>query len=473
MVALKIASELRRAIPAFNANASVKLYRALLRQPRFRAQFSSTTRQWSYQSLRSATPEDSVPETAGCSLPIAIDAIKDTNAAPPPTPEDILPDTPPTLPSSQNPNSAPLLTRTRTIRDTISITSLKALSDALSTYLASAGPSAHLKHGTFLTHFGGGAQSPSGYLEDGTDTFHWPGGPWNSRVWAGGSIHWNPDVHAMAFMLPVLVPKFVLSKLLECKEKIENVEYKGVTGSGKEKVLVRTRRTYGIVPPTTSSQYPDTDAEEVDIDVENSSAITEYRDLVFMPTKTIAEASASLTRPDRVIRPTITPDTTVKLTPRSPLLAEFSCLTHNAHRIHLDRGYAASEGFRNLVVHGPLSLYLMLTYLESVIPSHAKIVCFDYRNLAPLFCDEEMTICVRNASETAATEAEAEEQSKQGEQEQTWDIWITGSSGGYAVKGSAQVRLNQMSDKELTRPFIEFVNQKVKPLFSNWRRARV
>jgi 3-methylfumaryl-CoA hydratase len=36
------------------------------------------------------------------------------------------------------------------------------------------------------------------------------------------------------------------------------------------------------------------------------------------------------------------------------LLFRFSALTYNAHRIHYDRGYAQTEGYPGLVVHGPL-----------------------------------------------------------------------------------------------------------------------
>lgn len=42
-----------------------------------------------------------------------------------------------------------------------------------------------------------------------------------------------------------------------------------------------------------------------------------------------------------------------------------------------------------------------------------------YRNHAPLYVDEEMTICLRKL-----------------EAERRWDVWIEGAGGGLAVKGT-------------------------------------
>lgn len=52
---------------------------------------------------------------------------------------------------------------------------------------------------------------------------------------------------------------------------------------------------------------------------------------------------------------------------------------------------------------------------------------FSYRNLAPLYADEEMRVCLRRDGERGATS------------EGRWDVWIEGKAGGYAVKGSATV----------------------------------
>ena len=71
----------------------------------------------------------------------------------------------------------------------------------------------------------------------------------------------------------------------------------------------------------------------------------------------------------------------------------------------------------------------MLSVLRSQIGS--DIVCrFDYRNLAPLYVDEVMNVCVQH--DKGCTDP-ANPHLKR------YDVWIEGSEGGYAVKGTAWV----------------------------------
>ncbi len=72
-------------------------------------------------------------------------------------------------------------------------------------------------------------------------------------------------------------------------------------------------------------------------------------------------------------------------------LFRFSALTFNAHRIHYDHPYAThAEGYPGLVVHGPL-LALLLLDAGAALRS-GDVAAFEYRALAPLFCDEEFEI---------------------------------------------------------------------------------
>lgn len=68
----------------------------------------------------------------------------------------------------------------------------------------------------------------------------------------------------------------------------------------------------------------------------------------------------------------------------------------------------------------------MLAVLRSQLQGFARIHTFDYKNLAPLYADEEMKICIR----------------KDPKNHLRYDVWIEGSEGGYAVKGSAGIDLN-------------------------------
>lgn len=334
-------------------------------------------------------------------------------------------------------------------------------------------------------------------LKDGTDNMHFPGKPWVRRMWAGGSIEFKTDDRRK-----YISPKHNQAYKVRCREKITNAVVKGSVDN--QKVWVDIRRDIG---PTHSDRGPS---------LTELAAIIETRNLVFMPAKTPEQAIDDISKPIRTIKrerktihylgcyihiatdhsalATIKPDFSVSMIPDANLLFRFSSLTFNAHRIHLDREYARTvEGFRNLVVHGPLSLVLILKVLSSQMGSSEMVRSITYKNLAPLFADEKMTICVRrsrpqrkaNSTEASAdtkipinadsapeqagstlaqgdstqveagstssqisaqasaqaesTSAEANSKSTDGDSEVTkWDVWIENAEGGYAVKGTAE-----------------------------------
>lgn len=328
-----------------------------------------------------------------------------------------------------------LLKRQRKIRDNFSPGPLKLLKESLAEYLdpeniidANARfceaymdfqPEYFLPLGAFQSFFGNGAHSIKSFTSDGGEAFHYPGPPFERRVWAGGSIVWNTKNYHKYFQQPTIFKNIVRSKELGCFEKIENVEVKG--SSLDPKLLVSIDRLYG------SKVHFHSAASDAFI------GIKERRDLVFMRSKTAAEALQDVTAPDRIIKPPSERDFEIMVRPEQPLLTVFSCLTFNCHRIHIDRGHAASEGYRNTLVHGPLSLTMTLHVLQGLVGHHADVVIFEYRNLAPLYCDENMKICVKVVN----GDLEA------GDQEEKWSVWIEGEGGGYAVKGTAIIRKRQ------------------------------
>lgn len=128
------------------------------------------------------------------------------------------------------------------------------------------------------------------------------------------------------------------------------------------------------------------------------------------------------------------PTHSISLTPTPSHLFHFSALTFNAHSIHLDPGYARSQdGHKTILVHGPLTLALMLRVLnDHVAPGKSDriggvVKSIVYRNYAPLYVGEKMTVCVRRVKE------------KIEEEEEEWDVWVEGPEGGVAAKGSAVV----------------------------------
>lgn len=111
--------------------------------------------------------------------------------------------------------------------------------------------------------------------------------------------------------------------------------------------------------------------------------------------------------------------------------------------MHLDPTYARNiEGHRNLLVHGPLTLTLMLQSAKKHFQalkfedSNQRVESIEYRNLAPLYCDEEMRICVKEKRRTDTGSV--------------WDVWIEGPTGGMAVK--ALVRSVRMPPQRKVAP---------------------
>ena len=86
------------------------------------------------------------------------------------------------------------------------------------------------------------------------------------------------------------------------------------------------------------------------------------------------------------------------LTPSEPLLFRFSALTFNSHRIHYDLPYAtAEEGYRGLVVHGPLTATLLLDLARREFGDNA-LKTFAFRGLSPAICGEMLHLVLRSNS---------------------------------------------------------------------------
>ncbi|CCW20023.1 COGs COG3777 [Sphingobium indicum BiD32] len=83
------------------------------------------------------------------------------------------------------------------------------------------------------------------------------------------------------------------------------------------------------------------------------------------------------------------------VTPSEPLLFRFSALTFNSHRIHYDLPYAtAEEGFRGLVVHGPLTATLLLDLARREFGDNV-LKSFAFRGNSPGICGEALHLVLR------------------------------------------------------------------------------
>jgi hypothetical protein len=146
------------------------------------------------------------------------------------------------------------------------------------------------------------------------------------------------------------------------------------------------------------------------------------------------------------------------LTPTPALLFHYSALTYNAHRIHLDSAYCREvEGYRDLLVHGPLSLTLMLSVLQSQLSHDGNqsefIDAISYRHIAPLYVGQPMRICVAlqlswvtkiGDEENASDEAEKLGKGEEPGITKKWEIWIENQDGGLCVRGTVTTEKRRM-----------------------------
>ena len=90
-------------------------------------------------------------------------------------------------------------------------------------------------------------------------------------------------------------------------------------------------------------------------------------------------------------------DSTRAVLPAKPLLFRYSALTFNSHRIHYDAPYAREqEGYRGLVVHGPLTATLLLDLARRELGDNA-LKSFAFRGLSPAICGEPLHLAMRRA----------------------------------------------------------------------------
>jgi 3-methylfumaryl-CoA hydratase len=80
------------------------------------------------------------------------------------------------------------------------------------------------------------------------------------------------------------------------------------------------------------------------------------------------------------------------------LLFRFSALTYNGHRIHYDRDYAtATEGYPDIVIHGPL-LALLVLELPRLHAPERTVRAFEYRLVRPAFAPARVVSAASPAS---------------------------------------------------------------------------
>ncbi len=114
--------------------------------------------------------------------------------------------------------------------------------------------------------------------------------------------------------------------------------------------------------------------------------IDEEHDIVYRE-----EAASNATPPP----PPMAPENSTfsrEINPDPVLLFRYSALTFNGHRIHYDHPFCVqSEGYKGLVVHGPLIATLLLDLLRREYPA-ATVLSYSFRAVSTIFDSERFFV---------------------------------------------------------------------------------
>lgn len=129
-----------------------------------------------------------------------------------------------------------------------------------------------------------------------------------------------------------------------------------------------------------------------------------YRPIVAPPASSDADRSPAVTLPLMGAALTRTQGGAVwELRTDPVVLMRFSALTRNAHRIHFDGNYSASEGYAAPVVHGPLQAIALAEVHRRSCPG-MTVRRVSHRGSSPLLCGVDATIRRVDGSTTYALE---------------------------------------------------------------------
>jgi acyl dehydratase len=127
-------------------------------------------------------------------------------------------------------------------------------------------------------------------------------------------------------------------------------------------------------------------------------------------------------------------------------------LTQNMHAIHIDPEYTKREyGLPDVIVHGPLSIVLMLDILDRALEQFAErsgyryeftVRKLDYRNVAPIFVGDRIYICCKPLEDPL----------------EKWVVWITKMIDGHqssCVTGRVIVSVLDKRTGKISSPLVE------------------
>jgi hydroxyacyl-ACP dehydratase HTD2-like protein with hotdog domain len=215
----------------------------------------------------------------------------------------------------------------------------------------------YLPKGHHLVYFPTAAVHESRLDVDGTETTYNPGSPFNRRMWAGGRIEWPKDIR-LNFCCPT-TEKMELDQI-EAKQR----------SNGSEMIVMSVRKVL----------------TQNDLEV-----MRETRQWVFLKDGDPSASESSAKRKPALESRKKIFQHSVNLTPAA--LFRYSALIFNSHAIHLSKEHCLKEGHPNLVVHGPLTLSLLLEAVrETYKGKNWKAI--EYRAVGPAYVGDAIELAV-------------------------------------------------------------------------------
>jgi hydroxyacyl-ACP dehydratase HTD2-like protein with hotdog domain len=218
-----------------------------------------------------------------------------------------------------------------------------------------------LLQGRHIVYFPTAAVPESQLDSDGTETTFNPGHPFNRRMWAGGRMEWPREGD--------LVMGEPTKEIME----LDKIEAKS-RGGGGELIVMSIRKRL--------------------LDKNDALAVNETRQWVFLKDGDASAAQSSSKKSEIATKNQPERESvfqhSIHLTPAA--LFRYSALIFNSHAIHLYKEHCLKEGHPNLVVHGPLTLSLLLEAVRGQVASRWKSMT--YRAVGPAYVGETLTLYV-------------------------------------------------------------------------------
>ncbi|KAI9744839.1 MAG: hypothetical protein M1818_001764 [Claussenomyces sp. TS43310] len=199
---------------------------------------------------------------------------------------------------------------------------------------------------------------------DGSDTPYNPDAPFTRRMWAGGELTWSGQNTLKA------------EQNVSETTKVLSAEAKR-TKAGEDMIVVGVEKTF---------------------ENDNGVALVDRRSWIFRPA--ITNPMPVAPRPTEVAL-SDGPHTR-DFTQTAVTLFRFSALTFNGHKIHYNREWCREmEGHRDLVVHGPLNLTLIVDMWRDVVAAGKLVMpkSVVYRATHPVYAGDTYRVILEDERE--------------------------------------------------------------------------